>query len=190
MLIPFGVFSAAGTGGGAAAGSYDLISTTILGSSQASVTFDVTGLGSTYKHLQLRWTGRSTNASTDSAFVVRFNSDSTTTNYRSHFLYGTGSAVSSADNGGSDTGVYVYGSLPAANATANIFGAGITDILDPFSSSKNKTVRSLVGQVQSYNRIALSSGVWLSTSAVTSVAAYTNTGSWAAGSRLSLYGVK
>jgi hypothetical protein len=55
MLIPFGVFSAAGS---SVSNSYELISTTILpNSSSTSVTFDVSSLASTYKHLQVRVCG-------------------------------------------------------------------------------------------------------------------------------------
>lgn len=186
MLIPLGILASSG---GGAAGSYELISTSLIASSTTAVTFDVSTLSSTYKHLQLRWTGRSTNASNDTTFLIRFNSDSTAANYRGHALYGTGSSALSTDLT-SEQGIYMYGSLTAANGTANAFSAGVTDILDAFSTTKNKTIRSLHGQEQAYDRIVLNSGVWFSTAAITSIYAYTNQGQWAAGSRLSLYGIK
>jgi hypothetical protein len=52
--FPLGILSAAGAGGGVA-GDYELISSEILGTTAASVTFSSLGdYSSTYKHLQIR----------------------------------------------------------------------------------------------------------------------------------------
>jgi hypothetical protein len=74
--------------------------------------------------------------------------------------------------------------------TANIFGAAVVDILDPFSTTKNTTVRTLLGQTSSTNRVALSSGAFYSTAAITSVTLFPETESILAGSRFSLYGIR
>ena len=181
-LSALGIFSAAGAGGGVSLSDYELISTTILGTATSSVTFDVTGLGSTYKHLQIRALAKS--SSTNNNANLRFNGV-TTTSYSFHTLYGTGSAVESA-------------AITSATSIANIvnmppsqFGASVIDILDAFSSTKNKTVRYLSGMsdgggVQS---IALNSGLFISTSPTTSL---TITGgvNLATGSRFSIYGLR
>lgn len=167
---------------------FDLLSTTILSGTAASVTFDVStyaALG--YKHLQIRLTGRSSRADVESNFDIRFNSD-TGANYSRHLLQGNGSAVQSGATA-SSTSAYV-GNLPAASSTANLFGATIIDILDPFSTSKNKTVRSLSGQT-SFNLIILASGAWYSTAATTSLTLLDRNGAnFITGSRFSIYGVK
>lgn len=186
MLIPFGVFSAAGAGGGAAAGSYDLISTTILGSSAASVTFDVTGLGSTYKHLQVRAVTKNTTYSYADNMLMRFNGDSGS-NYSRHALQGNGSSVSSFANT-SQTEIPI-GSFES-NVSDSKFAVNVIDILDPFSSSKNKTARNLHGN-STQPLIRLTSGAWFSTSAITSIYFFIGSGgNYAAGSRFSIYGVK
>jgi hypothetical protein len=166
--------------------SYELIQTVYLTASQSSITFDVSGLGSEYQHLQIRMTGRTTRAvSEDGAPIMYFNSD-TSSSYRSHYLVGTGSSVVSYDNG-TNMGL---GSYPGANAGANQFLASVVDILDPFETTKNKTIRVLAGMPGSFNSVRLNSGVWFSTNALTSIQLNANSGSWATGTRISLYGLK
>ena len=190
MLIPFGVFSAAGAGNGGTGGNFDLISTTILGSSTASITFDTSTLGSTYKHLQIRSVTRY--SSSTNPMLMRFNADSTYTNYRTHWLWGNGSAVSSDTRQAAGyTGMSVNQDAIGSDFTASVFGPSVIDILDPFSSSKNKTVRSLVGTPGTYNNVRLQSGLWLNTAAVTSITLLDFGGSnFIAGSRFSIYGIK
>lgn len=185
MLIPMGFLAASGA---SVVGSYDLISTTILTSSQTSVTFNVTGLGSTYKHLQIRIAARLGSGFTERSINIRFNADGGS-NYTSHRLTGDGSSVTSGSEGPrSDISI---GSLPAANATGSAYGAMVVDLLDPFSSTKNKTARVLNGN-QAAPSVQLRSGAWLSTSAITSItfAEYFSSSSFIAGSRFSIYGVK
>lgn len=188
MLIPFGVFSAAGAGGGAAAGAYELISSTILTGSQASITFSNAGW-TTYKHLQLRIISRSDRGSgTGDGIALRLNSD-TATNYSWHYLEGNGSAAGSGAST-SSTSIQI-GSMPVASDTAGIFQANIVDILDFTSTTKNKTTRNLQGAVGANKQIWLSSGAWRSTSAVTSLNIFSTTSSnFVSGSRFSLYGIK
>jgi hypothetical protein len=186
MLIPFGTLGASG----GISGTYELIQTTILGSNQASVVFDVSSFASTYKHLQLRQTSRSTNNSTEDFFYLRFNSQ--TTGYTNHSLGGTGSIVFS----GNETSSYPNGilsGLGTAGATSptSAFGAGVIDLLDPFSTTKNKTVRLFSGNVNTaYFRLGLGSGSWMSTNAATSISVHALVGSFVSGSRFSLYGIK
>jgi hypothetical protein len=182
-LSALGIFSAAGAGGGFSS-DYELITTSLITTNTASIVFDVSTFGSTYKHLQIRYAGRSTRADQDSVIDVKFNS--TTTTYRHHSLRGNGSAVSS----GTATERWIFG-IAAANASSNIFGSGVIDILDPFSSTKNTTVRTLNGiYTGSYNRIFLQSLGWFDTATVTSITLADGFGSFVAGSRFSLYGIK
>lgn len=184
MLIPFGVFSAAGAG---VSNSFELISTTLISTNTASVTLDVTGLGSIYKHLQIRMTGRSTSA-TDDSLKMQFNGD-TGNNYTFHQLLGNGSSVSSGAATNVDA-MYLLTNT-GTNAASNIFGSGVLDILDAFSSTKNTTGRGLTGfNTAAGSSIILRSSVWLNTAAITSILLAASGGSFVAGTRLSLYGVK
>jgi len=185
MLISFGVFSAAGAGAGAAAGAYELISTTVLSSDTASVSFSSLPTG--YKHLQIRMTARtSRTAFTVDQGILQFNSD-TGTNYSWHNIKGDGSSVGS--NKGSTVSLIELPFLPSQTATANNFGIAIIDILDWESTSKYKTTRTLGGVAT--NAIQLSSGLWRSTAAITGIQLSPQFGpNFKIGSRFSLYGIK
>ncbi len=116
MLIPLGILASSG---GAAAGSYELIETVNGTGSSGVITFDTTGLGSTYKHLQIRSVGRTTHSATQSAYV-RLNSD-TGSNYAFHTLEGNGSSVLSG-NASTQTSAYMYlGGVPGTNSTTGVF---------------------------------------------------------------------
>jgi hypothetical protein len=180
MLIPFGILSAAGIGS-----DYELIETQILGSAAASVTFS--GLGtyaSVYKHLQVRATLRDAGANTSWGF--RFNGD-TTSSYARHDLNGNGSSVASGA-GTSETGGFLGGGANSGT-TANAFTGLVIDILDPYSTTKNKTLRTLNGTAGS--NITLVSSLWIKTDSATSLQIYSRFGTnIAANSRFSLYGIK
>jgi hypothetical protein len=186
-LSALGIFSAAGAGGApVAAGSYELISSTILGSSQTSVSLNTTGLGSTYKHIQIRATMRTTEANNDGGNpFIRFNGDSGN-NYAWHLLVSSGSTVVSS--GDINAPSMLFGKPAGSSAASGNFGASVIDILDAFSTSKNKTHRSLSGH--SNLQVGAFSGHWRSTNAITSVDIFANGPSFVAGSRFSLYGIK
>ncbi len=188
MLIPFGILSAA-SGVEPFESDYELIATEILGSTEASVTFDVSSLGSTYKHLQVRLVARASGSLTGARdLFIRFNGD-TGSNYTSHNLRGTGSAVQS-NSLTSRTNILNESTFVNNNEAANIFGLAVIDILDPFSTTKNTTTRSLGGFNGSTSRLYLGSGVFRSTAAITSVNIGPAIDSILADSRFSIYGIK
>lgn len=173
----------------AAAGDFNLLETQVLTSDTTSVTF--TGLGSytDYKHLQIRAVSRHTASNNNNLFTnLNFNGD-TGSNYSRHYLYGTGASIFSQS---STSGSAIYSGMSASNlSTANAFAGNIIDILDFSNSNKNTTVRALGGSHNSLDTdITLFSGAWLNTSAVTSIELSCVLGSYLAGSRFSLYGVK
>jgi len=197
MLIPFGVLSAAAFA--PFDSDYELIASEILGSSQASVTFSSLGdYSSTYKHLQIRVVAKTDRASeaTDSLRLI-VNGNTTNTSYASHILLGTGSNVFSDAATGDVAGTRTVGQLAATEAPAGVYYPTVIDILDPFSTTKNKTTRSLTGTDapdfggSRARMIELRSNLFLSTSSVTSLELNKRFGSnFVAGSRFSLYGIK
>lgn len=183
-MIPLGIMAVAGR----PLGAYELITSTVVsGSSTSTITFDVTGLGSTYKHLQIRSVGRTAQALSDAIQWIRFNGD-TASNYSYHWLTGNGTTVSS--NSGVSQTLIRAGTDVGSTSGANIFGANIIDILDPFTGSKYTTTRSLSGAVGSTSQIFLLSGSWRSTATVTSISVIVNNLNFVAGSRFSLYGIR
>ena len=186
MLIPLGILDYP-TG---AAGAYDLLETQVLTSSAASVTFTgLDTLAAGYSHLQLRIVARNDVAFNNTySTYLNFNSD-TGSNYAIHYLDGDGSSVISSS--GTSLGFVSIGESVAGDTnTAGIYGAAVIDILDFSSSSKNKTVRALTGALGNETNVGLYSGLWMDTSAITSITVDSANGDYIAGTRISLYGIR
>ena len=163
--------------------SYESIATITGTGSSGTISF--TSIPSTYKHLQVRWMGKSTSTGTYTALT--FNGDSGAS-YATHSVYGTGSnpaATEAYSNNSSMSG----GFLTASTDTG--FGIAVLDILDYANTSKNKTLRGLTGRENNGSGIvALISGLWMSTSAVNRLDITVNAGSWSTTSSFALYGIK
>jgi len=158
--------------------AFESISTATGTGSSGTITFS--SIPSGYKHLQIR----SIATSSSSYGMIRFNSDSSS-NYVSHFLYGDGSSASATGLTGLTS---LYG--PRAD-NSTYFSVGIVDILDFDSSTKYKTIRVLTGQdANGSGLIMVNSGLWLSTSAITSITINTQSGNWATTAQFALYGIK
>jgi len=144
----------------------------------------------TYKHLQVRGISRPSEAGGGGSQYIYFrvNSDSGT-NYSRHSIFGAGSAGVQA--GASDNQIRA-GFQMRNGYPANIFAATIIDILDYANINKNKTIRSLNGfdSNGSGSIVALSSGAWLNTNAITSLTLTSEVGNFIQYSRFSLYGIK
>lgn len=173
------------------AGAYDALATvTVPSGGAASVTF--AGIPQGYKHLQIRGISKSTNTGTQPVVWLNFNGD-TGANYTRHEVIGYNSAASSYGAGNNTWAGYFISTGTTGLYDANIFGAGIIDILDYANTSKNKTIKSLTGMDTNniYGYVGLTSGVWLNTSAITSI---TLTSSASANiaqySSFALYGIK
>jgi hypothetical protein len=188
-LFPLGILSAAGAGGGAALSDYELIETQILGSNQASVVFSSLGTySSTYKHLQIRATVRDNRSGfPGSILYIRMNGD-TGSNYAAHQLRGTGSAVESYSQGTPTASPFVSETV-GPTGTANAYAGVVIDLLDVYSTTKNKTYRALGGFAQSINIINIGSGMRMNTEAISSITLF-GAGDLVTGSRFSLYGIK
>ena len=166
--------------------SYESIATTTVGSGGAA-TITFSSIPSTYQHLQIRTSAKSTG--TGQAQRVTFNSD-TGSNYAAHFIFSNGSSAPYAGGGGSATYIDVYAGY-ADNAVNNVFGAAILDILDYSNTNKNKVTRSLSGFDQNTaGNLALQSGLWVNTNAITSITLAPQNGNWAQYSSFALYGIK
>lgn len=167
---------------------YDLLETEILGGSQTSVTFSSlnSNYGADYQHLQIRMATRSdrpTGSNTNLNLVI--NAD-TGSNYSSHQIYFTTGL--GAAGGGSASSIYLGPTSQPASGT-NVFGVMTVDILDPFHTSKNTTVRGIGGFAT--GALMLTSGAWLNTNAVSSLQIICEpSNNFVTGSRFSLYGLK
>ena len=189
--FPLGILSAAGAGGVAAVSDYDLLETYTLGSSQTSITFSSLGTYSpTYKHLQIRFVARSDRNQNADSSLMRFNGD-TGSNYSWHSLR-VADTSSVASEAATSQSYMRSGRTSSDTTTASVFAASIIDILDPYSTSKNTTIRYFDGfMAATSNWIELGSGAWYNTSALTSITLDQVFGTnFVSGSRFSLYGIK
>ena len=183
MLIPLGILDFS-----VAADSYDLLETEILTSSQSSVTFSSLNstYGADYQHLQIRYVARTTRDLASDITQMYFNGD-TGSNYSWHRLRGNGAAI---DSEGQSSQSYMRATyVPSTLTASNIFGAGVIDILDPFETNKNTTIRAFGGETAN-NYVAIHSGAWYNTAALTSITIDQFGTNFVADSRFSLYGLK
>lgn len=169
--------------------SFESIASVTGTGSSGTITFS--SIPSTYKHLQIRGIARSTQAvDNDINIIVQFNSD-TSTNYTRHALTGDGTTAGT-NSGTSQTSIYIYSGGRGNSSSTDTLGAFIADIHDYASTTKNKTLRSFSGadDNDTTGDIALSSGLWMSTSAITSIEIKTTSGSWTTQTQFALYGIK
>jgi hypothetical protein len=153
---------------------------TITTSGLSSYTFSSIPQG--YSSLQLR-------TSIGWPATAQFNGDSTSGNYSSHeWLYG-----------GSGVGTWGYGSYAASQTSIMLYSAynassapyaTVMDIYDYASTSKLKVTRTLTPVFNGTDGLgaSMNSGIWKSTSAITSITI--NTSSSSSTEVISLYGVK
>jgi hypothetical protein len=169
--------------------SYESIATTTVGAGgSGAITFS--SIPSTYKHLQIRGFGRLTTASSGASNIgVRFNSD-TGTNYSYHILSGNGSTTN-AGGAGTANQMYLPDMIIRDGSAANVYSGFVIDILEYANTNINKTVRALSGyDTNGSGKIALTSGSWRNTAAVTSITLVQESDSYKQYSSFALYGIK
>jgi hypothetical protein len=162
--------------------SYESIAT--LSGTGSSATISFTSIPSTYKHLQIRWVGKST--STGTYTILTMNGDSAN-NYATHSIFSTYSTTSAEayPNNSSMSGGFL-----SASSESGV-GSAILDILDYTNTSKNTTLRALTGRDNNGSgTVALVSGLWVNTAAVNRIDIAVNAGSWSTTSQFALYGIK
>jgi hypothetical protein len=154
---------------------------------QSSVTFS--NIPSTFTHLQIRCLLRSSDSGASAGPILRLNSDSGS-NYVYHLLSANGSSVGAA--GVSNQTFEHFENTISNGSTANAYGAMIIDILDYSNTNKYKTTRTLNGwDANGSGQIALASGLWQSTSTVSSITLTMYTSSnFMQYSSFALYGIK
>jgi hypothetical protein len=151
--------------------------------SGTSVTFS--SIPSTYKHLQIRFTHKT--ATAGAQLRLQFNSD-TGTNYSRHKLQGNGTTAAATGNA---TVAFMYIGSDGSGSDTTYLTTGICDIHDYASSTKNKTMRNIVGiDKNGSGDIALYSGAWYNTNAITSITITSDGANFASGSTFALYGIK
>ena len=170
--------------------SYESIATTTVTSNVASITFS--SIPATYTHLQLRiFTFIDTSNPT---LIMNVNGD-TGSNYTFHRILGFNGSASSAGSSSARTS-YALGFCGAPSYAST----GIIDFVDYANTNKYKTARSLIGSNANGNfpgstqegYVSLWSGVWMNTSAISSIVIAPEGGgvNFTQYSSFALYGIK
>ncbi len=164
--------------------SYESIATVTVGSGGVTE-INFTSIPSTYTHLQLRYLTKAQTG--QNSFVkLQINGD-TGANYSRHSLRGNGAAVSASSSVSRTANMNLTGIGNSADDTHP--EAGVIDLLDYANTNKYKTVRCLAGiDYNGGGDILLSSGLWMSTSAITSLKIYDST--YGQYSSFALYGIR
>ena len=173
------------TSGAVAVGAYDSIATVNVPSTSATITFS--SIPQTYTHLQIRYLCNTTRiGGPTGSGTIEFNGDTTASHYSTHALYGDGATAAAAGYANANYGLWYYGSTTT-------FVAGVIDILDYTSTTKNKTQRILTGfDANGSGQMGLASTSWMATSiaAITSIVITPTGYSFNTNSTFALYGVK
>ena len=169
------------SGDSVVATSYESIATTTVSTATASVTFS--SIAATYKHLEVRFIAR---AGGSTRLRMQINTD-TATNYSTHLLLGDGSAAVAIGAATQDK----IAISAAVSGTASVFAGGVVSVLDYADTNKYKTVRTLSGiDNNGSGEVALNSGSWRNTAAVTSLKFFFDSGNIEQYSSFALYGIK
>ena len=168
--------------------AYESIATVTVSSATPTITFS--SIPATFTHLQIRAIIRSTTTGADAWVNVYLNSDTTTSNYINHNLFGNGTSASAGVNSGSD-GNLISRAMGSASGASDVFAPNIFDILDYANTNKFTTTRTLIGQDNngSRNLVGLVSNLWRNTAAVTNIQ-FTTANNFAQYTQFALYGIK
>jgi hypothetical protein len=177
-----------------APGAFESIATNTVGSGGvSSVTFS--SIPSTYTHLQIRaqiqedrptyWIG-------DCNMTI----NGATSGYSFHYIFGDGASVSAS--GSASQSRIDLGSGAIGTTTGNSYAAAIIDILDYNNTNKYKTVRGIMGfdtngtggGASLSGRVTLMSGLYQSTTAISSITIAGGNNNLTQYSKFALYGIK
>jgi hypothetical protein len=175
-----------------AVGDFESIATVNGTGSSATITFS--SIPSTYKHLQIRAfiKGTSVLGGFITLCTIATNSDTTATNYYTHYLSGDGGVSTGNSNSNTTYMLASTGSITSANGA---YSAHVVDVLDYTDTNKQKTIRGFGGVDTNGNGgIYLASVLWKNTNTITSITISnsdsTYFGSFTTGSTIALYGIK
>jgi hypothetical protein len=165
--------------------SYESIASTLVsGTSTTTITFS--SIPSDYKHLQLRLSYN--NLTGLDNLQMRLNPDTTSVNASYwHLIYGDGSSAAASNTNTSSSSIVGV----QFGRSDTIQYAAVLDLLDYTSTTKNKTLRFLGGvDNNGSGGIWLSSNIYITTAAITSLSFKFNSYNFTPDSRISLYGIK
>jgi len=155
--------------------------------SSGTITFS--SIPGTYQHLQIRGNAIPSTANGTQQIAIRLNGATGT--YRTHYISGNSSSVEAGTN--TTTSIRLNNQSSLGSSTYPV--VFIIDIHDYASTTKNKVTRHFTGQEENATgavtpTVELSSGLWVDTSAITSVTILMLNANFTTSSTISLYGIK
>ena len=167
--------------------TYNLISSNALTSSAASVTFS--SIPATYTDLVLKITAR--NDDTTTIMGIRFNGDTTSNNYSSLILRGSGSAASSLSYNTTRTQLFQQDGVEPSTMAANTF-VNAELYIPSYTVSEHKPISGFTVTEDNSATAYMSviAHLWRNTAAITSINLFSNSGNLVSGSSFHLYGIK
>jgi hypothetical protein len=164
--------------------TFTLISSNVLSSSAASVTFSA--IPATYTDLVLRWSPRVSSANPINGYTLRFNSDSSAI-YSSRYIANANGAVDfNYDNGSTEIGnVLVNG----GTSTTNTFPS-VEMYIPNYTSTTSKPIsyfEAVENNSASSNNLQAKAALYRNTSAITSI--NISGATFVSGSSFYLYGI-
>lgn len=188
-----GIFASANQGQYISTASFESIATVTVGAGGSS-SISFSSIPSTYKHLQIRAIARDSNTNTNiNSLYITFNGVGGSS-YAWHRLEGFGSGTPTAGSATSQGNIWI-GPAATNGYTSGIFAAHIIDILDYQNTNKYKTVRHLGGfdtngTGTEPGEIALTSGLFMDTSAISSLTISVGGQNQVQYSHFALYGIE
>jgi len=163
--------------------TYEPIATTTLGSAAANIEFS--GIGSTYTDLRIVLVAQNNNADWG-FFRVGNGTIDTGTNYSFTQLSGNGSSAAS-----SRTTSISYGAFENVSGLSNTQWGFYTLDIFSYAGSTNKTILATGSRdTNGSGNVATYVNLWRSTSAITIIRLYPNSGTFTAGTTATLFGIK
>lgn len=164
--------------------------TQTLSSTTASVTF--TGIGSKFTNLSVFWSGRDTSGNLSDQLLLQFNGD-TAAHYGYQYAQGQGSTASASSLAIGGSTYIVAGNITGGGATAGYYGGGRFDVLgwNKSASGRNAVVSGTGFVIGSNTTTGVIEGVFGGTytpsAQLTSFTLTPASGSFAAGTQVSVY---
>jgi hypothetical protein len=169
--------------------TYTLISSNVLSSSAASVTFS--SIPATYTDLVIRYSARGNTGGGSINNYASLKVNSITSNYSETYLYGDGSSASSGRFSASSNWLFGGGWFSEAGGTANTFSN--TEIYVPnYAGSTNKVASNFTAQennTSSSTQLGVEALLLGNTAAITSLTITPSGASFVSGSSFYLYGI-
>lgn len=166
--------------------SFESIATANGTGSSGTITFS--SIPSTYKHLQIRAIAPVGNYITGK---LQFNSD-TGSNYTRHSLVGNGGGTAQSTYSGASQTYISLGNDNGYGRSSYPYNM-VIDILEYTNTNKYKTMRMLAGfdtHAADGQEVCLQSGLWMSTSAISTITFGLTSGNYPTTASFALYGIK